>query len=48
MREVRPEVWHWQAPHPAWSPEEPWEQEASSYALDDGERVRPTRTQQRT
>ncbi|HEY7795212.1 MAG TPA: MBL fold metallo-hydrolase [Gaiellaceae bacterium] len=39
MREVRPGISHWQAPHPGWSPDEPWDQEVSSYALDDGERV---------
>jgi glyoxylase-like metal-dependent hydrolase (beta-lactamase superfamily II) len=39
MRELRPGVWHWQAPHPGWSADEPWEQNVSSYALDDGERL---------
>jgi glyoxylase-like metal-dependent hydrolase (beta-lactamase superfamily II) len=39
MRELRPGVWHWQATHPAWSADEPWEQNVSSYALDDGERL---------
>ena len=27
------------APHPDWSPSEPWEQAVSSYALDDGQRL---------
>jgi glyoxylase-like metal-dependent hydrolase (beta-lactamase superfamily II) len=36
MREVRPGLWHWQAPHPDWTPEEQWPQVVSSYALDDG------------
>lgn len=35
-RELRPGLWHWQAAHPDWSPEEPWEREVSSYAIDDG------------
>ena len=39
MRELRPGLWHWQAAHPAWSAEEPWEREVSSYALDDGSRL---------
>jgi glyoxylase-like metal-dependent hydrolase (beta-lactamase superfamily II) len=36
MRELQSGLWHWQAPHPGWSPDEPWEQEVSSYAIDDG------------
>jgi glyoxylase-like metal-dependent hydrolase (beta-lactamase superfamily II) len=39
MRELRPGLWHWQTPHPAWTPEEPWGERVSSYALDDGERL---------
>jgi glyoxylase-like metal-dependent hydrolase (beta-lactamase superfamily II) len=39
VRELRPGLWHWQAPHPDWTPEEPWPQEVSSYALDDGVRL---------
>ena len=39
MRELRPGLWHWTAPHPDWSPSEPWKQAVSSYALDDGERL---------
>jgi len=29
----------WQAPHPDWTPDEPWPQEVSSYAIDDGARL---------
>jgi glyoxylase-like metal-dependent hydrolase (beta-lactamase superfamily II) len=39
MEEVRTGVWHWTAPHPAWEPSEPWDQNVSSYAIDDGERL---------
>lgn len=39
MRELKPGVWHWQAPHPDWTPGERWPQEVSSYAIDDGERL---------
>jgi hypothetical protein len=39
VRELRPGLWHWQAPHPAWTPGGRWPQEVSSYALDDGERL---------
>lgn len=39
MRELRPGLWHWQAPHPEWRPTEPWKQNVSSYAIDDGERL---------
>jgi hypothetical protein len=24
MRELRPGLWHWQAPHPDWSADGPW------------------------
>jgi hypothetical protein len=37
--ELQPGVWHWQAPHPDWTPGERWPQEVSSYAIDDGERL---------
>jgi glyoxylase-like metal-dependent hydrolase (beta-lactamase superfamily II) len=34
--EIRPGLWHWTAPHPAWKPDdggpEGWKQEVSSYA----------------
>ena len=36
MRELRPGLWHWEAPHPEWKPEE---EVVSSYAVDDGERL---------
>ncbi len=39
MRELRPGLWHWKAPHPQWEPTEPWNQNVSSYAIDDGERL---------
>ena len=39
MRELEAGLWHWQAPHPDWTPQEPWPQEVSSYAIDDGARV---------
>jgi hypothetical protein len=32
-------VWHWQAPHPEWTPDQWWPQAVSSYALDDGARL---------
>jgi glyoxylase-like metal-dependent hydrolase (beta-lactamase superfamily II) len=38
VREVRTGVWHWQAPHPEWKPEDGWEHtDVSSYAVADGE-----------
>jgi glyoxylase-like metal-dependent hydrolase (beta-lactamase superfamily II) len=39
VRELRPGLWHWQAPHPDWQPSEPWDKNVSSYAIDDGERL---------
>ena len=39
MREVRPGLWHWEAPHPDWKAGEDWGQIVSSYAIDDGERL---------
>lgn len=39
MRELRAGLWHWQAPHPEWSPDQWWPQAVSSYALDDGTRL---------
>jgi glyoxylase-like metal-dependent hydrolase (beta-lactamase superfamily II) len=39
VRELEPGLWHWRAPHPDWQASEPWEQEVSSYAIDDGERL---------
>ena len=39
MRELQAGLWHWQAPHPDWTPDEPWPQEVSSCAIDDGARL---------
>jgi glyoxylase-like metal-dependent hydrolase (beta-lactamase superfamily II) len=39
MRELRPGLWHWQAPHPEWTPGQRWPQDVSSCALDDGTRL---------
>jgi hypothetical protein len=39
MRELRPGLWYWQAPHPEWTPDAPWPQEVSSYAIADGPRL---------
>jgi glyoxylase-like metal-dependent hydrolase (beta-lactamase superfamily II) len=38
VRELRPGLWHWEAPHPDWQPSVPWHHTiVSSYGLDDGE-----------
>lgn len=39
MRELQAGLWHWQAPHPHWTPGERWPQEVSSCAIDDGARL---------
>ena len=39
VRELRPGLWHWQAPHPQWRESEPWDKNVSSYAADDGDRL---------
>src|ERR1700692_2536664 len=39
MRELRPGLWHWEAPHPQWRSTEPWSETVSSYAIDDGDRL---------
>ena len=39
MRELRSGLWHWAAPHPGWEATEPWSENVSSYAIDDGERL---------
>jgi glyoxylase-like metal-dependent hydrolase (beta-lactamase superfamily II) len=39
VRELQAGLWHWQAPHPDWTPDERWSQVVSSYAIDDGARV---------
>jgi hypothetical protein len=36
VRELQPGLWHWQAPHPDWTPDERWPQDVSSHAIDDG------------
>ena len=36
MPELRPGLWHWEAPHPEWTPDQHWPAVVSSYALDDG------------
>ena len=38
-RELRAGLWHWQAPHPEWTPDERWPELVSSYAIDDGARL---------
>ena len=37
MREVRPGVWHWQAPHPDWDEEQWWPELISSYGIELGD-----------
>jgi len=39
MRELRPGLWHWDAPHPEWREGEEWPETVSSYAIDDGEQL---------
>jgi glyoxylase-like metal-dependent hydrolase (beta-lactamase superfamily II) len=39
VRELRPGLWHWEAPHPEWGPDQPWNENVSSYAIDDDERL---------
>jgi glyoxylase-like metal-dependent hydrolase (beta-lactamase superfamily II) len=39
VRALQEGLWHWQAPHPDWEPDEPWPQDVSSYAVDDGTRL---------
>jgi glyoxylase-like metal-dependent hydrolase (beta-lactamase superfamily II) len=39
VRELGPGLWHWEAPHPDWEPTEPWSENVSSYAIDDGQRL---------
>jgi glyoxylase-like metal-dependent hydrolase (beta-lactamase superfamily II) len=43
MRELKPGLWHWEAVHPEWQPEdaatEDWGPEVSSYAIDHGGRL---------
>jgi glyoxylase-like metal-dependent hydrolase (beta-lactamase superfamily II) len=39
MGELQAGLWHWRAPHPQWRETAPWDENVSSYAIDDGERV---------
>lgn len=39
MRQLAPGIWHWQGLHPEWRESEPWDQNVSSYAIDDGDRL---------
>jgi hypothetical protein len=39
VRELQAGLWHWQAPHPDWTPAELWPPEVSSDAIDDGARL---------
>jgi hypothetical protein len=39
VHELRAGLWHWQAPHPDWTPGGRWPQLVSSYAIDDGARL---------
>jgi glyoxylase-like metal-dependent hydrolase (beta-lactamase superfamily II) len=39
VRELRPGLWHWETRHPDWQPGAEWDGMASSYAIDDGERL---------
>jgi glyoxylase-like metal-dependent hydrolase (beta-lactamase superfamily II) len=41
VREVQTGLWHWEAPHPDWTPANSagWGPEVSSYAIDEGERL---------
>jgi glyoxylase-like metal-dependent hydrolase (beta-lactamase superfamily II) len=39
VRELQTGLWHWEARHPGWTPSEPWPQDVSSYAIDDGARL---------
>jgi len=39
MKQLRPGLWHWTAPHPDWNPKQRWPENVSSYAIDDGQRL---------
>ena len=43
MRELQTGLWYWEAPHPAWTPKDGgpngWDQQVTSYAIDEGERL---------
>ncbi|GIE95332.1 MBL fold metallo-hydrolase [Paractinoplanes rishiriensis] len=36
MEELQAGLWHWQAPHPDWTPQDHWPRVVSSYAIDTG------------
>ena len=39
MQRIAPGLWHWEASHPEWEQSEPWAQDVSSYAIEDGGRL---------
>ncbi len=39
MQALRPGVWHWQSPHPAWNEEQWWPHLVSSYGIEVGDDV---------
>jgi hypothetical protein len=41
VQELQTALWHWEAPHPDWTPGNPDDEGAkvTSYAIDDGERL---------
>jgi hypothetical protein len=39
MQKIAPGLWHWEASHPEWELSEPWAQDVSSYAIEDGGRL---------
>jgi glyoxylase-like metal-dependent hydrolase (beta-lactamase superfamily II) len=39
VSELEPGLWHWNARHPDWRSSEPWDEQVSSYAIDDGTRL---------
>ena len=41
MGELRPGLWHWEAPHPAWRATEPWSENVSYTREEIAEGLRP-------
>jgi glyoxylase-like metal-dependent hydrolase (beta-lactamase superfamily II) len=39
VQELQAGLWHWEASHPEWKPGEEWDEQVSSYAIDDGRRL---------
>jgi len=39
VRELGAGVWHWEAPHPDWTPQDEWDELVPSYAIDEGSRL---------